>query len=641
MPLNLTTDKIVISVKPDYQPVIMTGYTPTIIVGSGGTIVTQTGQTFVVYSSNSTLPTVLIGSGNTTVDNISGNTWRIYTPTGGTASITLVGSGQTTVTQSGDTWTINTPATDLSQYWTSGQTIDYVTGYTPTLDGYWNSGQTVGYVTSLGYITGYTVTAQDVTGITSSLYLPINGLAGYWNSGQTVGYINSKNYLTGFTVTAPMVTGITASLYAPIIHYHPQYLTGFTVTAPMVTGITSGLYLPIDALNGYWDSGQTVTYINNQGFITSLASYWTSAQTQSWVESQNYLTGFTVTAPMITGITSSLYLPINGLASYWTSAQTVNYVSGITSGLTSSWNDIEDKPSWLTGTTLNGFQTGHTHSYNNLNDKPTLFTGNTFVASGACQIATNGNQVTIYAPTGSTSFSGLTDVNVSGVTSGDTIIYTTEWVKSTPVDILDLVEDTYMLRRSGTTIVGIPYSVMTGATGVSGITPTLVFSGSSGTTVEYTKVGTTYTIGITGQTGAQGEKGETGASGSGATVLISSGATVATFVSGSTWNVYSPDYNYVTINYVTGSTLTLSASYNNEIIEMSSTGNTTITCPTGLTNTQYTVVNNGGGAITFAAGSGATLRSKDSKVKLSSKWGAVTLYSGTSGIWRLIGDLSS
>jgi hypothetical protein len=50
-------------------------------------------------------------------------------------------------------------------------------------------------------------------------------------------------------------------------------------------------------------------------------------------------------------------------------------ISGATSGLTSSWNEITDKPSWLSGTTLEVFQTGHTHSYNDLDDLPILFSG--------------------------------------------------------------------------------------------------------------------------------------------------------------------------------------------------------------------------------------------------------------------------
>jgi len=63
----------------------------------------------------------------------------------------------------------------------------------------------------------------------------------------------------------------------------------------------------------------------------------------------------------------------------------------ITSGVTLSWNNLQNKPQWLSANTLNEFQTGHTHSYINLTNKPT------FIGSGNTVVIPSGNSYIIFS----------------------------------------------------------------------------------------------------------------------------------------------------------------------------------------------------------------------------------------------------
>jgi len=94
-------------------------------------------------------------------------------------------------------------------------------------------------------------------------------------------------------------------------------------------------------------------------------------------------------------------------------------ISAATSGLTSSWNDLTDKPSWLSGATLEEFQTGHTHSYDDLTDLPTLF-------SGDYDDLTNKPDLSIYQPISGMSIyiTGVTWGDITGTLSGQTDLQT-------------------------------------------------------------------------------------------------------------------------------------------------------------------------------------------------------------------------
>lgn len=77
---------------------------------------------------------------------------------------------------------------------------------------------------------------------------------------------------------------------------------------------------------------------------------------------------------------------------------------------------------------------------------------------------------------------------------------------------------------------------------------------------------------------------------------------------------------------------------NNKIIECD--GTFTITLPNGLdTGFQAIIVNVGAGVITIAAST--TLQSKDGNTKLSSQYGAASVYHRGSNVWVAMGDLSA
>jgi len=101
------------------------------------------------------------------------------------------------------------------------------------------------------------------------------------------------------------------------------------------------------------------------------------------------------------------------------------------------------------------------------------------------------------------------------------------------------------------------------------------------------------------------------------------------------------------IKVITGTTYTALSGDCGKIIEFTSTGATTITLPSGTTlatGWQATFVNYGGatsGVRTFAAQSGASIKSKYSMVKLSAQYDAATAYYRGSNVWVLFGDLST
>lgn len=99
------------------------------------------------------------------------------------------------------------------------------------------------------------------------------------------------------------------------------------------------------------------------------------------------------------------------------------------------------------------------------------------------------------------------------------------------------------------------------------------------------------------------------------------------------------------VKTVTGTTYTIQSTDSGYILECTATGATTITLPTGLTtNFQITIVNYGGatsGVKTIAAGTGATIKSANSALKLSTQYGAATAYYRGSNTWVVFGDLTT
>jgi len=344
-------------------------------------------------------------------------------------------------------------------------------------------------------------------------------------------------------------------------------------------------------------------------------------------------------------------------------------ISAATSGLTSSWNDLTDKPSWLSGATLNDFENAHshsqyltgftvtapmvtgitaslyapiyhTHSYTggSITDLPTLFTGHTFVASGGTIIGVSGDVITIYSPTGSSllwgaitgdinsqtdlitllsdyvdfdtynvnnqilsdyldnlplALSGMTDVTLTSPTTNDTILYNgTAWVNSPAVAALSGLTDVYIESIQDF--------------------DTLVYN--SGTT----KWENEATVDILQYVGDNQLFAR-----SGTTIVGVSQNTFAAFTS--------------TIVSLTASTI-LDDTYANKIVEVDFSGNTTITLPSGMTTgMKLDIVNVNTGDVTIAAqgtlqGVGTILATQYTKAEA---------YHRGSDVWLITGTLTS
>lgn len=229
MIINLNNNPNII-VKPDYQPIQITGYTPTVITGSGGTTVTNPSpNNFVVYSPSGVLPTVLIGSGNTQTQNVSGNTWIVYS-SGGTGggtwgSITGTLSGQT------DLWLELESKLDTSIYQAD---MAIIAG---EIDGNYNilTGHTSDL--SLHYkMSGITIGQSQVTGLSAAL----NSKSG---TGHTHSYtgntILDKPSFVGSGATTVALVGNTYRIYSPTGGSTPVLLPSRALITDMSSGITT------------------------------------------------------------------------------------------------------------------------------------------------------------------------------------------------------------------------------------------------------------------------------------------------------------------------------------------------------------------------------------------------------------------
>jgi len=524
----VASDTFAVVVKPDYNPVTVTGYTSTIVQGSGGTQVFESGVNPKIYT--------------------------VYTPTGGSATWgNIVGTlaAQTDLQLALDD-KLNVSV--FSGY--TGQTLTTLSELRTDLNTV--SGETDTNSQDIIYLSGQTQTKLAIvdfstyTGVTApSLYLPITGLSEYWTSGQTMLAISAAT--SGLTADwnsllnrPEWLTGATLNDFQNA-HTHSQYLTGFTVTAPMVTGITDSLYLHVDALDGYWNSGDTVAYINSRNFLTGVT--WgsitgtLSGQTdlqlaldakldnslyQSDIliisgEIDDLITGQTYQLSLITGNTASIATKLDTSiftgftgttlpANYYNKTEVSGLISGFTTGYTFTqsgitvitqvgndiniyvpadaitgvtWNDVTDKPQWLSGTTLESFQTGHTHSYNDLDDLPTLF-------SGDYLDLTNKPDLSVYQPVSGMSLyqpvsgmsaylTGVTFADITGDVSGSTALQAALDLK---LDVSVYQSD--MLILSG--IIDDNYDAFTGYTGTTALLiatklDTSVFTGFTGTTL--------------------------------------------------------------------------------------------------------------------------------------------------------------
>jgi len=130
--------------------------------------------------------------------------------------------------------------------------------------------------------------------------------------------------------------------------------------------------------------------------------------------------------------------------------------------------------------------------------------------------------------------------------------------------------------------------------------------------------------------------------------FVASGA-CEILVAGDVVTIYAPSGGTsagASIVQITASTYTIASTDSGNILEFTNTGSTTISLPTGLTtNFQLTIVNYGNGTSsgvkTIAAGTGATVKSALSALKLSTIFGAATAYYRGSNVWVVFGDLTA
>lgn len=95
-----------------------------------------------------------------------------------------------------------------------------------------------------------------------------------------------------------------------------------------------------------------------------------------------------------------------------------------------------------------------------------------------------------------------------------------------------------------------------------------------------------------------------------------------------------------------GTTKTFSLTDNGSYVITSSASAVTITVPPNSSvafpvGSEIVVFQSGAGQVTFAAGSGVTIRSKDSNLKLTGQYSSGTLKKVATDEWHLIGDLAA
>lgn len=614
MPLNLNSDKLIIVCKPDQYPVVTTGYTPTIIVGSGGTTVSQSGITWIVSSPSSVLPTVLIGSGNTTTTNISGNTWSIYTPTGATSvawgDITGTLNNQVDLKNAldsksgtGHTHTgVYAPVVHThSQYSLTGHThvISNVTGLQSALDGKSSTGHThtgvyapvvhthaYSAITNTPNFVGSGNTTVTLVGDTYRIYSPTGGTGTVDHAALTnLGWLDSNHTGQTSQLAAFGLSGETVYVdptdFAAANHTHSQYsLTGHTHVISNVTGLQS-------ALDGKSDTGHT----HSQYALNSNLTGHTSDNTIHFK-----MSGITITESQVSGLTASL------AGKSGTGHTHSQYLTGVT------WNDVTDKPD----VALNADLTGLTQTVNS-------HTGDTSIHFKMSDIT------------------GFTSSNDFNTFTGTTL--PNNYYNQTEVDnLISGFTTGYTFVESGATQISVVGNQVTiyspTPTGGTGSTVTLVGSGAT----EVTQSGSTWIIYSPTPTGGTG-------SGSWNDVTDK-----PAWLSGTTLSAFEAQHSHDTLYQpilaslmtVTGTTDIIANTDSGKVIKYNNTSARTVTLPTGLTtNLQFTAINYGGTtAVTFQAGTGATLRSKNSALKLATIYGACTWIHEGNGTWIGFGDLT-
>ena len=101
-----------------------------------------------------------------------------------------------------------------------------------------------------------------------------------------------------------------------------------------------------------------------------------------------------------------------------------------------------------------------------------------------------------------------------------------------------------------------------------------------------------------------------------------------------------------TLNSQTGTTYTLVLADAGKTVDLNNASSISMTVPpnSGVAfpvGTRIDLVQSGAGQVTVVAGSGVTINSKGSNLKLTGQWSAATLIQRSANTWVLVGDLSA
>jgi hypothetical protein len=185
----------------------------------------------------------------------------------------------------------------------------------------------------------------------------------------------------------------------------------------------------------------------------------------------------------------------------------------------------------------------------------------------------------------------------------------------------------------------------TGPTGPTGSTGPTGLTGATGPTGASGPAGATGPTGVTGDVGATGATGPTGATGA----VGATGPTGATGPSGATGPTGPTGAGGVdAINAQTGTTYTLVLADKDSLVTASNASAITVTIPPAASvayavGDLVNVIQKGAGQVTFAQGSGVTIRSTGATAtapKLRAQYSSATCIYEGSDIWYVVGDIA-
>ena len=474
---------------------------------------------------------------------------------------------------------------------------------------------------------------------------------------------------TGYTPTYLIGSGVTTCTNVSgntwIVYANP---TGATVTWGGITGTLSDQTDLQAALNAKSGTGHTHTgvyapYVHTHPYsgLTGLPTLFSGDYDD--LTNKPDLSQYALETDL-TGHTSDSTI-------HTTMAQVNQAISAATSGLTSSWNEITDKPSWLSGTTLNDFQSAHSHSQylTGFTVTAPMVTGITaslyapIIHTHAYSAITDTPDLSVYQPISGMSayLTGVTWNIITGDISNSTALQSALNLKldnsAYQADMLvlsgviDDLEETVSGHTGNTTV----HTTMTQvndaiSAATSGLTSISDFQTYTGTTAP------AQFFPISGYSFVASGACEIATSGNEVTIYAPSGGT-----GGAAWGDITGSLSaqtdlqtaldakvnlLATIKTITGTSYTVLSGDSGKILEFTNTGATTVTLATGLTiGFQVTLVSYGNGTTsgvkTIAAGTGATVKSANSALKLSTIFGAATAYYRGSNVWVCFGDLTA